>query len=65
MVLMRRDRNVGYASAASVRCHRKRSPAYERAPREAWTITGDCVSWAASMIPWICSMLLTLNAATP
>ena len=37
----------------------------ERAPREAWTITGDCVSRAASMMAWICSMLLTLNAPTP
>src|SRR5213082_3234215 len=28
-------------------------------------ITGDCVSRAASMTAWICSMLLTLKAPTP
>src|ERR1017187_74039 len=28
-------------------------------------MTGDLVSRAASMIDWICSMLLTLNAPTP
>jgi hypothetical protein len=31
----------------------------------ACTITGLSVSFAASMIAWICSMLLTLNAARP
>ena len=34
-------------------------------PREAWTMTGDSVSSAASMIAWICSMLFTLKAPTP
>ena len=38
---------------------------YERAPRDAWMITGEEVSRAASMIAWICSMLLTLKAPTP
>ena len=31
----------------------------------AWTMTGDSVARAASMIAWICSMLLTLKAPTP
>jgi hypothetical protein len=56
----------GYSSvAASIRWWRKRSSVYERAPRDACTITGDDVSRAASMIAWICSMLFTLNAPTP
>ena len=56
----------GYSStAACIRCQRKRSFVYDRAPREAWMITGEAVSRAASMIAWICSMLLTLNAPTP
>ena len=36
-----------------------------RAPREAWMMTGESVSLAASMIDWICSMLFTLKAARP
>jgi hypothetical protein len=56
----------GYTSvAASMRWYRKRSPEYLRAPREAWMMTGDSVSRAASMIAWTCSRLLTLNAPTP
>src|SRR5215212_1261356 len=48
-----------------MRWYRKRSLAYLRAPREAWMITGDSVSRAASMIACTCSRLLTLNAPTP
>src|SRR5207344_2331414 len=48
-----------------MRCQRNRSFVYDRAPRDAWMITGEDVSRAASMIAWICSMLLTLNAPTP
>src|SRR5512140_1676297 len=44
---------------------RNGSPAYLRAPAEAWRITGLCVSSAASRIAWNCSRLFTLNAGTP
>jgi hypothetical protein len=43
----------------------KRSLAYFLAPLEAWMMTGDSVSLAASMIACTCSRLLTLNAPTP
>jgi hypothetical protein len=36
---------------------------YERAPREAWTSTGDSVSRAAFMIAWICSMFVDVEGA--
>jgi hypothetical protein len=53
------------SAAASTRCRRNASPAYLRAPADAWRITGLSVSSAACMIAWICSMLFTLNAGTP
>ena len=38
--------------------------AYFRAPRLIWRMSGASRSFAAQMIPWISSMLLTLNAPT-
>ena len=36
--------------------------AYLRAPLLIWRITGACRSFAAQKMPWISSMLFTLNA---
>ena len=56
----------GYSSsAASMRWRRKGSPAYFRAPAEPCMITGLSTSWAACMMAWICSRLLTLKAGRP
>ena len=38
--------------------------AYLRAPLLIWRITGACRSFAAQRMPWISSMLFTLNAPT-
>ncbi len=56
----------GHSSmAARIRWRRKGAPAYLRAPAEAWQITGESVSSAASIMARICSRLLTLKAGTP
>jgi hypothetical protein len=53
------------STAASTIRRSMKSPAYVRAPRLAWTITGASVLAAAFMIASSCSMLLMLNAGTP
>ena len=66
MVLVQHDGDVGMG------LHRRQQQVAQvglarvlRAPVEACRITGLRVSSAASMMAWICSRLLTLNAGTP
>ena len=53
------------STAASTRWRRNASPAYVRAPADPCRMTGLSTCAAASMMPWICSMLFTLNAGRP
>eukprot|EP00701_Giardia_intestinalis_P006225 XP_001710049.1 Hypothetical protein GL50803_31580 [Giardia lamblia ATCC 50803] len=54
-----------FSKAASQSFLRYIMSEYLRAPREHCSITGDFNWTTAFMIPWICSMLLTLKAPTP